>query len=432
MANLWRLYFDVFSCNFDDWLHCEKNVTSLLFDCSLWKNIQTLDTTCHKKDFHWQFSTILTHATLPAVSFLDVRNIIYLCTLRAAQLKRWCAAEKQPVLTFNWHSPTAPRQRWLTCRSPPPTLLPQREKVPQFHCHFLTETQGIKKECLDGYVELNILGAGIHRSLPRCFLKHCKHNSDRFSWLVRKLLTLRRPQQLPSVGGSRRTKSCKLLSALRKPNCKCVWKHSWCSGDGSDDWRLFALLAIYNSPMSANKAKPLPVRCSPMMDDLLRDFQEPLLFETLHPHPEPTHKNTLSTRPFPEHRPRGETDTFTRSSAKFPRRGMKTSGSRIHSRLSDKNKAGWEDCVSVAYTYLKEWCEILSPQHSLLSWWQCGIVSFNPLAFFFLPFFVEINGRRGLPTEWRWCVLGAVTPADEAHLFFFTHQTRSNCELGVK
>lgn len=118
MANLWRLYFDVFSCNFDDWLHCEKNVTSLLFDCSLWKNIQTLDTTCHKKDFHWQFSTILTHATLPAVSFLDVRNIIYLCTLRAAQLKRWCAAEKQPVLTFNWHSPTAPRQRWLTCRPP--------------------------------------------------------------------------------------------------------------------------------------------------------------------------------------------------------------------------------------------------------------------------------------------------------------------------
>lgn len=203
-----------------------------------------------------------------------------------------------------------------------------------------------------------------------------------FSWLARKLLTLRRPQQSPSVGGSRRAKSCKLLSALRKPNCKCVWKHSWCSGDGSDDWRLFALLAIYNSPMSANKAKPLPVRCSPMMDDLLRDFQEPLLFETLHPHPEPTHKNTLSTRPFPEHWPRGETDTFTRSSAKFPRRGMKTSGSRIHSRLSDKNKAGWEDCVSVAYTYLKEWCEILSPQRSLLSWWQCGIVSFNPLSFF--------------------------------------------------
>lgn len=64
--------------------------------------------------------------------------------------------------------------------TPPTTLLPQREKVPQFHCHFLTETHGTKKECLDGYVELNILGAGIHRSPPRCFLKRCKHNSDRF------------------------------------------------------------------------------------------------------------------------------------------------------------------------------------------------------------------------------------------------------------
>lgn len=50
-----------------------------------------------------------------------------------------------------------------------------------------------------------------------------------------------------------------------------------------------------------------------MMDDLLRDFQNLLLFETLHPHPEPTHKNTLSTLPFPTYRPRGETDMFTRS-----------------------------------------------------------------------------------------------------------------------
>lgn len=214
-------------------------------------------------------------------------------------------------------------------------------------------------------------------------------------WLVRKLLTLHRPRQSLSVVGSRRTKSCKLLSALRKPNCKCVWKHSWCSGDGTDDWHLFALLAIYNSPVCANKAKPPPVRCSPMMDDLLRDFQEPLLFETLHPHPEPTHKNTLSTHPFPTHKPRGETDTFTRSSAKFPRRGMKTSGSRIHSRLSDKNKAGWADCVSVPYKYLKEWCEMLSPQRSVLSWWQCGIVSFTPP--FFLSFLGKINGCQRRP-----------------------------------
>lgn len=51
---------------------------------------------------------------------------------------------------------------------------------------------------------------------------------------------------------------------------------------------------------------------------------------------------------------------------------------------------------------------------------------------FFLPFLGENNGWRGPPTEWWWCVLGAVTPADEAHLFCFTHQTRSNCELGVK
>lgn len=321
---------------------------------------------------------------LECLSLMEGTLSIYALWVRAAQLKRWCTAEKQPAMTFNWHSPT---------------LLPQREKVPQFHCHFLTETQGIKPfEGMPRRIRGIEHPRGRYSSQPSSrFSQALQTQQWPFSWLVRKLLTLRRPQQSLSVVGSRRTKSCKLLSALRKPNCKCVWKHSWCSGDGSDDWRLFALLAIYNSPMSANKAKPLPVRCSPMMDDLLRDFQEPLLFETLHPHPEPTHKNTLSTRPFPEHRPRGETDTFTRSSAKFPRRGMKTSGFRIHSRLSDKNKAGWEDCVSVAYTYLKEWCEILSPQRSLLSWWQCGIVSFNPLSFFFFLFSLKLTADEDCP-----------------------------------
>lgn len=318
---------------------------------------------------------------LPCLSLMLETLSIYALWVRAAQLKRWCTAEKQPVLTFNWHSPTAQRQRWLTCRSPHDFAAAAWESsaVSLSLSHWNTRHQEGMPRRIRGIEHPR----GRYSSQPSSMFSQALQTQQwPFSWLVRKLLTLRRPQQSPSVGGSRRTKSCKVLSALRKPNCKCVWKHSWCSGDGSDDWRLFALLAIYNSPMSANKAKPLPVRCSPMMDDLLRDFQEPLLFETLHPHPEPTHKNTLSTRPFPEHWPRGETDTFTRSPAKFPRRGMKTSGSRIHSRLSDKNKAGWEDCVSVAYTYLKEWCEILSPQRSLLSWWQCGIVSFNPLSFF--------------------------------------------------
>lgn len=345
---------------------------------------------------HWQYSTISTQHVL---SLPWQREHYCALWVRAAQHKRWCNAENQPAMTFNWHSPTAQRQCCLTCGSPW-ILPPQREKVSQFHCHFLTETQGIKSfegMPLVGNVDLNVLRAGIHRSPPLCFPMHSKHNSGRFLTCEKAAcLALHRPRQSLSVaGGSRRTKSCKLLSALRKPNCKCVWKHSWCSGDGSDDWHLFALPAIYNSPVCANKAKPPPVHCSPMMDDLLRDFQEPLLFETLHPHPEPTHKNTLSTRPFPAHKPRGETDTFTRSSAKFPRRGMKTSGSRIHSRLSDKNKAGWADCVSVPYKYLKEWCEILLPQRSLLSWWQCGIVSFTPP--FFLSFLGEINGCKRRP-----------------------------------
>lgn len=183
MANLWRLYFDVFSCNFDDWLHCEKNVTSLLFDCSLCKGkkIQTLDTTCHKKDFHWQFSTILTHATLPATSFLDVRNIIYALWVRAAQLKRWCTAEKQPVLTFNWHSPTAQRQRWLTCRSPPPRLCCRSvRKFHSFTVTFSLKHKAWRRSASTDSWNWTSSGQVFIAALLGCFLKHRKHNSDRF------------------------------------------------------------------------------------------------------------------------------------------------------------------------------------------------------------------------------------------------------------
>lgn len=145
------------------------------------KKIQTLDTTCHKK-----------RLSLAVFHNFDTRDA-------SCRVFPWC---KKHYLSMHfesgqlnsrgdvlrrgsqcWHLTDIHQLHnanadWLA--APPPTLLPQREKVPQFHCHFLTETQGIKKECLDGYVELNILGAGIHRSPPRCFLKHCKHNSDRF------------------------------------------------------------------------------------------------------------------------------------------------------------------------------------------------------------------------------------------------------------
>lgn len=119
---------------------------------------------------------------LPCLSLMEGTLSIYALWVRAAQLKRWCTAEKQPAMTFNWHSPTAQRQRWLTCRAPPRLCCRSVRKFPSFTVTFSLKhkASSLLKECLGGYVELNILGAGIHRSPPRCFLKHCKHNSDRF------------------------------------------------------------------------------------------------------------------------------------------------------------------------------------------------------------------------------------------------------------
>ena len=76
------------------------------------------------------------------------------------------------------------------------------------------------------------------------------------------------------------TPSKKLLTpvCLEKTKLQICLKHSWCSSDSSDDWHLFSLLVIYNSLMNANKAKPQPGSLSHMMDDLLREFHNRLLF----------------------------------------------------------------------------------------------------------------------------------------------------------
>lgn len=62
---------------------------------------------------------------------------------RAFQHKRWHNAENPPVMTLNWHTPTARCRRWRTRGSHWLSPL-QRENVLQFHRRFLTETQGTK------------------------------------------------------------------------------------------------------------------------------------------------------------------------------------------------------------------------------------------------------------------------------------------------
>lgn len=129
-----------------------------------------------------------------------------------------------------------------------------------------------------------------------------------------------------NIGKSLHSDSYKLPSAWRKLEYKCLKTQL---AFRRQLRHLFSLLAIYNSPCECKHSKKIqPVSCFHMMDDLLREFLKLLLFEALHPHPEPTHKNTLSTLPFPAPEPRGEKDTFTCSSAKFPRwsRKHQTSG----------------------------------------------------------------------------------------------------------
>lgn len=110
-------------------------------------------------------------------------------------------------------------------------------------------------------------------------------------------------------------KSGKLPSVLRKLNYKMFLKSTagvQATAKTIDTCSHFWWFIIPSWMQIKQNLSRSPALC--MMDDLLREFHSLFcFFETLHRHPEPTHKNALSTLPFPAHRPRGETDTFTRS-----------------------------------------------------------------------------------------------------------------------
>lgn len=133
MTNLWTLYPNIFFMQFYPLIY-------LLFNCSLFKEKKSDTLFCH-----WLSLAVFHNfdATLPAVFFLDGMNLNVHFEFGPLNTR----GDAMPRTSQWWHltdiHQLRQRQRWLTGGSPWILLL-RREKVLQFHCHFLTETQGIK------------------------------------------------------------------------------------------------------------------------------------------------------------------------------------------------------------------------------------------------------------------------------------------------
>lgn len=163
-------------------------------------------------------------------------------------------------------------------------------------------------------------------------------------------------------------KSYKLLSVLRKLNYECLQNTAGVQATAhtidtcSHSWQL--IIPLWMRIKRTLSLSPALIWWMISWENSRAFFA----FWNLPPAPRAYTQNTLSTLPFPAHRPRGETDTFTRTYTNSHDEKHQTSGSMLD---SEKNKVCREDCVSVLPSYLKERCEMASQQRGLLLRWQC-------------------------------------------------------------